>query len=288
VTYTVDASLDVQQAVSFNAASGDTTLAYHYGIACLPPAAPAPPAATQAPVIATTTNAASFTGSTLAPDSAATICGTNLALATLVAPAGGSTNLGGAQVTVSGIQAQLLYVSPTQINFVVPGSALAGPAIVEVQTVAGTAGSAVTIATTAPGLFSSGQGVASATLVSTDSSGNTTSQPVTAQPIALSSGSTYTLALFATGVRHASNLPVVTVGGQQVSVLSSGAADSSTAGLDEIKVALPASLPSGTLQIVATVDGQTSNTVTMTMSPTPLAPTSPSPSPSPRRTRTTR
>ncbi|HEX5229397.1 MAG TPA: hypothetical protein VFW44_16890 [Bryobacteraceae bacterium] len=95
----------------------------------------------------------------ISPNSLATIYGANLALgaasgqpdAVGVLP----TALGGASVSVAGKPAQLLYVSPQQINFLVPSNAPLGPAAVNVSsaTTQASAKTMVPVALTSPGLF---------------------------------------------------------------------------------------------------------------------------------------
>lgn len=79
------------------------------------------PVADATPVITpgTVVNAASFLGA-LAPGSLATLYGTNLA---------GDGSADGVSVSVNGITAPLIYVSPAQINFQVPWQTVPGPAV---------------------------------------------------------------------------------------------------------------------------------------------------------------
>jgi uncharacterized protein (TIGR03437 family) len=71
-------------------------------------------------------NAASYSASALAPNAIATIYGTNLSFITADAEgnnmltSGLPTSLGGVSVFIGSIAAGLFYVSPTQINFLVP------------------------------------------------------------------------------------------------------------------------------------------------------------------------
>ncbi|MCU1330166.1 MAG: hypothetical protein JWN34_5536 [Bryobacterales bacterium] len=105
-------------------------------------------------------NAATQTAIALAPNTIATIYGTNLAFSTYsVAPAdvrGGylPATLGGVTVYVGSIRAALFYISPTQINFLVPYELLPGPVniIVARQAAAGPAVK-VQLNATSPGLF---------------------------------------------------------------------------------------------------------------------------------------
>ena len=75
-------------------------------------------------------NAASYLGD-LAPGGLATIYGSNLAdsMYTLTGASGFPRSVAGVSVSVNGVTAPLLYVSPTQINFQVPWEATSGLAI---------------------------------------------------------------------------------------------------------------------------------------------------------------
>src|SRR5690242_18266258 len=74
---------------------------------------------------------------TVAPNSLATLFGQALTGATVSAQLGPDgqlpTQLAGISVEVNGEAAQLIYVSPSQINFVVPESTAAGTATVVVR-----------------------------------------------------------------------------------------------------------------------------------------------------------
>lgn len=96
----------------------------------------------------------------LAPNAIATIYGTNLSYDTHAVAAadlqGGTlpTNVDGVEVHVNGIQANLFYVSPTQINFLIPYTITADTVSIVVARDA-TAGPTVTVpmAVTAPAFF---------------------------------------------------------------------------------------------------------------------------------------
>lgn len=104
--------------------------------------------------------AATQTAEALAPNTIATIYGTNLSFETHAVVAadltGGTlpTTLEGVKVYVNGIESSLFYVSPGQINFLVPYELVTTSATVQVVR-DGVAGPAVAIqfATTAPGFF---------------------------------------------------------------------------------------------------------------------------------------
>src|ERR1035441_7795229 len=92
---------------------------------------PAAPAAIAQSTPITMVNAASY-GRTIAPDSLATIFGASLApttaSATLDANGQLPTVLASISVTINGVLAPLVYVSPGQINLVVPGGLTVGTA----------------------------------------------------------------------------------------------------------------------------------------------------------------
>ena len=105
-------------------------------------------------------NAATQTGDALAPNTIATIYGKNLSFTTYGLTQGDLTggtmppSLQGVSVLVRGLASGLFYVSPGQINFLIPYELTAGTVnVVVVRN--GTAGPSVNIqlASTAPGLF---------------------------------------------------------------------------------------------------------------------------------------
>jgi uncharacterized protein (TIGR03437 family) len=212
--------------------------------------------------------------SLLAPSSIASVYGTNLARTT--ASAAGSTlptQLGGTSVRVRDSTntvrlAPLFYVSPTQINFLVPDQTALGPAVLTVDNgtslLAETA-NATPVAQIAPAIFSAneqGQGPAAATAVRILADG--TQQPVpvfnctgpgqcTTVPIVLAAGQPVYLSLYGTGFRSA---PVqkntqCTVGGVNAVVQFAGA-QPAFPGLDQINILLPATLVSGTTSVQCT------------------------------------
>jgi uncharacterized protein (TIGR03437 family) len=105
-------------------------------------------------------NAATQTAETLAPNTIATIYGTNLSWTTHAVTGtdlnGGTlpNSLEGVTVYVNGISSNLYFVSPSQINFLIPYDIVASSGIVYV-TRQGVAGPGVTIplANTSPGFF---------------------------------------------------------------------------------------------------------------------------------------
>lgn len=177
------------------------------------------------------------------------------------------TTLGGVSVTVNDITAQLFYVSPSQVNFVVPSSVGPGTAMVKVMYNGVVIGSGtVAVENVSPSTFTAsanGQGVAAA---------QTTFDGVSYQPVANSNGTARAitvgtatqpnyLVLYGTGVRRRSSLSAVrvTIGGVALSVDYVGP-HSRLAGMDQINVRLPLVLRGrGDVDVIVTVDGRTSN-----------------------------
>ncbi|MDX2043654.1 MAG: CAP domain-containing protein [Acidobacteriota bacterium] len=218
-----------------------------------------------------TVNAASYM-QTIAPDSVVATFGTQISQAT------GAANslplpltLSGVTVMVNDISAPLLYVSPTQINYVVPTNVDPGTATVKVMN-GGVmvANGTVTVETVSPSIFtilSSGKGVPAA---------QTTNDGVSFQPVGNSDGSARALSvgntakpnflvLYGTGLRRRSSMTNVRVmiGGVQAEVSFLGA-HSRLVGVDQMNIKLPEPLRGrGNVDVVVTIDGKTANTVTI-------------------------
>jgi uncharacterized protein (TIGR03437 family) len=165
--------------------------------------------------------------------------------------------------------APLIYVSPTQVNFLVPDGTAPGTATVTVGGASGT----VQVAPVAPGLFTLGAtAVAAATAERYSLEGadqgpvpvfDCTSGTCKAAPIALDGQSNVYLTLYGTGIRGEANLANVsaTIGGVSVPVAYAGA-QGQYPGFDQVNVQLPGQLHgAGTVNVVLTVDGQASNAV---------------------------
>jgi uncharacterized protein (TIGR03437 family) len=232
----------------------------------------------------TTVSAASYTGTAVAPESIVAGFGQGLAGWT---EAASSTPL---PLTLAGVNvkvrdaagaeqlAPLFYVSPAQINYLIPVGTRAGLATVTVTSGGRTVASGkLQIEAVAPSLFSAnadGKGVAAALRVRVTSDGSQTSAPVfqcgaaagscAATPIDLGAESEQVvLLLFGTGLRWQSGLGAVaaTIGGQPAEVLYAGP-QGGFVGLDQVNVRLPRSLIGrGQVNVALSVDGKTANTV---------------------------
>jgi len=232
----------------------------------------------------TNVSAASFLGPTLASEEITAIFGTGLATATQAATSTSlPTTLASTTVKVrdsAGTErlAPLFFVSPGQINYLIPPGTVNGAATVTVASGDGiiSIGTAQ-IATVAPSLFSAnadGQGVAVGVVIRSSNGQAQPSEPVfqfnaaqnkyVTRPIDLGPETDQVfLVLFGTGLRNRSSLPAVTVklGGVDGQVDFAGA-QGSFVGLDQINVLIPRSLIGrGEVDVVLTVDGQVSNTV---------------------------
>lgn len=189
--------------------------------------------------------------------------------------------LGGASLMVTdsaGVQraAPLVYVSPSQINFLVPDGTAAGPA--KFVATAGAASSTATgyVSAVAPALFStngSGTGVAAATAIRVQVNNpqlqaavpvfQCTASGCVTVPIALGVDTPVYLTLYGTGIRNRGSLDnvKVTIKGLSFPVLYAGPSPGFT-GLDQVNVALSLALRgSGQADVVLTVDGAVSNAV---------------------------
>jgi uncharacterized protein (TIGR03437 family) len=231
-----------------------------------------------------TTSAASYAGTGVAPESIAAGFGDKLAGALTVAPTADlSTLIGGSTLGLrdsAGVLrlAKMFFVSPGQINFEVPAAAAAGAGTVTVWTAGGTSATGpINIKATAPGVFTAngnGAGVAAALAVRVGADGSQTpvnvfqcnaSGQCTPTPINLGAETDQVyVSLYGTGVRKRTSLENVrcTIGGVAAPVDFAGAQGS--IGLDQINIRIPAVLRGrGEVQVQLTVDGETSNVFTL-------------------------
>jgi uncharacterized protein (TIGR03437 family) len=225
-----------------------------------PARAAASPMQTTLPLVAV--SAATFEGGTLAPNSIASLFGANLATrveTTTATPL--PTSLAGTTVRVRDSQnverfAQLFFVAPTQINFLIPGDTATGEATITVITGEGvTSLGRVQIARVTPGLFtanSSGRGLPSAIVLRVAADGTQTTERLAQfdpaqnrfvpEPINLRTESEQIfLIMFGTGIRGRLSVNDVSArlggleGGVNVPVIFAQA-QGSLAGLDQINI----------------------------------------------------
>jgi uncharacterized protein (TIGR03437 family) len=218
------------------------------------------------------------------PTTIATMFGSNLAAGVAQADMQPlPTNLGGTTLTVTDAggtarSAGLIYVSPSQINFVVPDGTTAGAATFQANNGSTTQTVSATVQLVAPTLFSmnaTGSGVAAATAIRTLAGNPGPQSPVpvfqcdnsgcTSVPIDTGLDTPVFVTFYGTGIRNRSSLANVTVKINDISVpvLYAGATPGFV-GLDQVNVGLTLNLRgSKESYVILTVDGQTSNAVTI-------------------------
>jgi uncharacterized protein (TIGR03437 family) len=232
----------------------------------------------------TSLSAASFGSGPFPSESIVSGFGSNLANATVsAASAELPTTLGGVNVLVidSALeqrQAPLHFVSPSQINYVMPSGVRPGTASILVRN--GTdiiASGTVQLATVAPALFTAaqtGSGLASARAIVVSPAGSQTSSLTfqctsgrcVPEPIRNpENGGQVYLELYGTGIRGRGSLSSIqaTISGVSLQVLYAGP-QNQYAGLDQVNLQVPSALfNSGVVQLLLTVDGVRSNSVSL-------------------------
>jgi uncharacterized protein (TIGR03437 family) len=236
---------------------------------------------TQAALV-TVVSAASFrtgemTGESIASAFGAGLATTTLAATTLPLP----TELAGTTAKIrdsAGTErlSQLIFVAPTQVNFIVAAGTANGAATVTITSGDGAVStSVIQIATVAPALFSanaSGQGPAAGVALRIIN-GVQTFEPIVefnqaqnrfvTKPIDLDAGGEVFLILFGSGFRFRSALTAVTctIGGLSQEVLYAGAS-SDLVGVDQLNLRLARNLIGrGEMDVALTVDGKAANVV---------------------------
>jgi uncharacterized protein (TIGR03437 family) len=227
----------------------------------------------------TLTSGASFLPGPMAPDSIESAFGTNLANTTAT-PGGDAsslpTTLAGTSVSVvdsKGVSrlAQLYYVSPTQVNFLVPAATALGMSRVSIAGPNGTVAVPANVISTAPGIFTMSGGLAAAVGVRVSGNNQSTfnlsyTDPLTGfiSPVPIYLGTKNDqvfLTLYGTGIRNRANLDGVNVsiGGLYTPALYAGP-QSEFPGLDQLNVQIPFALSgTGKVTIQVTVNGVQAN-----------------------------
>jgi uncharacterized protein (TIGR03437 family) len=177
-------------------------------------------------------------------------------------------------------KAALYYASPNQINYYLPSDVSQGPAEIQIEPSSGLIlRSSALITNIAPALFSvnwNGQGLAAAVVQRIKADDSISYEPVAmfntvqgsfeAVPIDFGPDTDRVfLDLFGTGIRNRSSLSHVLgkVGGVDSQVLYAGP-QNEFEGLDQVNILLPRSLAGrGAVDVVLTIDGQTTNPVTI-------------------------
>ncbi len=214
----------------------------------------------------TVVNGASFLpGGPFAPGSFAAMFGANLCSQTgtgrFVGPGQLPTELGGCSVTVNGMPAMLHYVSPGQVNFIVPRQLGPGEAEVVFQEGGRQIRGTMMIGPGGPGVFSfNSMGLGLGAMLH----GTMWRQgpfSVTTEGVATA------VAMFVTGLDLSAE-PTVLVGGVPVEVMWFGEVPG-YAGLQQINIRLPAAMAgAGMVPVAVRSGGQISNVTFMNILPT--------------------
>jgi uncharacterized protein (TIGR03437 family) len=177
--------------------------------------------------------------------------------------------------------APLFFVSPTQVNYLIPPGAAPGPATVTITSGRGGVATEQTqILTIAPGVFTAntdGRGAPAAVALRITADGSSLYEPVARYdpeqnrfvPLAIDLGSETDqvfLVLFATGLRGG-DLPDVhaTIGDAEAEVFYAGA-HPDLAGVDQVNIHLPRRLAGrGEANVVLTIDDHRANPVTISV-----------------------
>ena len=229
--------------------------------------------AATAPAITAVTNAASYSKDAISPGSLITIFGAGLSLANLAGIADPlPLSIADTSVTVNGIVAPVLFVSPGQINAQVPWEVVAGSATVVVRA-QGSASAKfnITVHAAAPGLFTNLQGEAAA--INADGSVNSAQHPAPAGsfvsvfftgqgPVAkpVDDGATPPAGQIVASTMKAS----ATIGGAAAEVQFAGLSPLFP-GVAQLNVKVP-TLSSGNHPLILTIGGKASNSAQLVVS----------------------
>jgi len=195
-------------------------------------------------------NAASFDATQVARGSIVAAFGTQLANTTLSTPSANLPfQLGGVNVTVNGLAGRLIFVSPEQVNFVVPGEIAIGDTVDFTINNNGIRSSGkAKIVTAAPGVFStSGLGTGKSAAQCGQVSPDGQSFLLTAPPCSVGNSSQFNiLTIYGTGWRNTASLQVK-IGDQTFTPTYAGP-QPEFLGLDQINITLSKELAGKTDQ----------------------------------------
>ncbi len=220
----------------------------------------------------TLTNAASFETASIARGSIVAAFGTQLANTTAGAAGGLDLpyDLSGVRVTVAGVAARIIFVSPLQVNFVFPqGIAAADEVNFSINNNGLLSSGKVKVVDAAPGIFTvTGDGTGPAAALCGQVSDDGMKFLISLPPCSVGTEmSPHYLILFGTGWRNASSTTVAFKGeGTEVTTIPSFAGKQPDfLGLDQINLTLPQSLAGkGTVELTVSA---TSGTTTTTSRP---------------------
>ena len=180
------------------------------------------------------------------------------------------TQLDGTSATIDGIPAYVEYISPTQINVLAPADSTTGSVnVVVTNNGQSSAPATAQLQTYAPAFFMTPPSNAIASVLPNYTPVTSTAPAHAGDLVVLwctGLGPTSPVAPVGTivsGAPPTATLPIVTIGGMKVQVISS-VMTSGSAGLYQITVQLPANVPTGTPAVQASIGGvQTQSGVTL-------------------------
>jgi len=183
--------------------------------------------------------------------------------------------LGGVTVTLDGVDVPLLFVGPSQLNFVTPATVTPGLKTISVKTSSGTVSGSVRIISTAPGIFTkdtTGAVPPKGAVLNQDASENTQSNPAKRGQVVSIYGTgpgafmqtvTDGAAAPSSPLTTTKSTPQVFIGGVQADVLFSGL-NPGNAALWQVNATIPSnSFITGRVPVRIFVDGVDSNEVTI-------------------------
>jgi uncharacterized protein (TIGR03437 family) len=233
---------------------------------------------TQPPIVEAVVNSSTLAAGSVSPGEIITVYGValgpNTPVSTTLDSSGKvATSLNGASILVNGIPAPLLYVSPTQINCVVPYE-VAGAPFLGVQAVFSTLPSnsfQVRPSAASPGIFTlngSGSGPAAILNGTGGVNGPNNAASVGSTIVIFLTGEGQTKPAGITGAVTVVNpspngpltpqpvaAPVVTIGGATAQVSFYGEAPGLVSGVLQINAVVPSALPSGDLPLAVSIGG---------------------------------
>jgi phospholipase C len=209
----------------------------------------------------------------LAPETIASLWGSNFAAAPVQAPSQPlPLTLGGVTVVVKDstgglFPAPLFYVSPTQVNCLIPKGVASGVATITLGNGSVMSSGTAVIGAVAPGLYtanSTGQGPVAAQVLTGQTYSNTAqcnaAGVCTLIPIDVGVSPQPYLILYGTGIRGAAPGSVSVKIGNVDAPVSYAGPQGEDAGLDQVNAALPSSLKGrGQLVVTVTANGQATN-----------------------------
>lgn len=220
-------------------------------------------------------NAASFEKSVFAQESIVSAFGSNFTSSTAGAETDPApTTLAGVGVNVEDSSgairaAPLFFVSPGQVNFLLPEGTAPGPAVIRVSGPSGSFRAPALVKTVSPGLFGVG-GLAAANVTVFRNGAQTSYNALRAgpagnlelAPIDLGPEDQQVfLVLYGTGIRKLAGGAAVRVGNLEVGTLYAGS-QGVFPGLDQINIQLPRALKgAGIVDVTLTAEGLTTNAV---------------------------